>query len=161
MKPLVVLGEVGLLRHEAHAGIEVERLPHDAQHDLGCMDIVFVFGVSAQILIEIGVDGAVGLEVGVPGAEIGSPICGRWNVECGRWNVECGRWNVECGRWNVECGMREGAEVVGGAVALVVLVLILIAELEVDLAEDGFAVGRTKAVAPVLRGGLTITLDDL
>ena len=31
MKPLVVLGEVGLLRHEAHAGIEVERLPHDAQ----------------------------------------------------------------------------------------------------------------------------------
>ena len=74
MKTLVVLGEVGLLRHEAHAGIEVERLPHDAQHDLGCMDIVFVFGVSAQILIEIGVDGAVGLEVGVPGAEIGSPI---------------------------------------------------------------------------------------
>ena len=57
--------------------------------------------------------------------------------------------------------MREGAEVVGGAVALVVLVLILIAELEVDLAEDGFAVGRTKAVAPVLRGGLTITLNNL
>jgi hypothetical protein len=64
---------VGFLRHKAHTGVEGEGLTHDAQHDLGCMYIVFVFGEPAQVVVEIRLNRAIGKQVAVPGTILRSP----------------------------------------------------------------------------------------
>ena len=46
---LIILNEVRLLRYHLYTNVEVVCITHHAQHDLGCMDIVFVFRVAAQV----------------------------------------------------------------------------------------------------------------
>ena len=53
------------------------------------------------------------------------------------------------------------AEIVGSAIALAVLILILVTELEVDLTEDGLAVGETGTIAPIGGWCHTIAADGL
>ena len=73
MQPLIVLREVGLLRHKAYSGIEGIGLTHDTQHDLSCMYIVLVFGEAAQVIVEIATYGLIRLQVTIPRAVLGSP----------------------------------------------------------------------------------------
>ena len=97
------------------------------------MCIVLVFGVSAQVVVTITRDGLIGRQVGVPGAIFGIP----------------------------DWAQRLLAEVVGGSIALRIVVTILITELEIHLTEDGLAIGDAGTVVPVLRGGVVIATGDI
>ena len=136
MQSLVVLQEVRTLRNEAHADVEVEGLAHDAEHQFEVVGIVLVLRESAQVAIEIGFDGLIGLQERIPGAVVGFPPGGR----------------------RYDLGL---AEVVGAAVALRIVVAELIDELEIDLTEDGLAVGEAGTVVPVLRRSEVIAADEV
>ena len=133
MMTLIVLNEVGLLRHEAHTDIEVEVLTHHTQHEFNIMCIVFVFGVSAQVVVKIALDGLIGSQVGIPRAIFRCPDRTHGLV----------------------------AEVVGAAITLRIVVTVLITELEIDLTEDGLAIGNAGTVVPVLGGGVVIATGDV
>ena len=92
------------------------------------MGIVLIFGETAQIAVEIGSDRLIRSQVGIPRAVFGCPVQSVDGDNC-------------------------IAEVVGGTIALCIVEAVLIRELEIDLTEDGLAIGDAGTVVPTLRGG--------
>ena len=123
---LEVLQIVRALRLHHHAGVELELGVYPSVGELNVVQVVGILRVSAQRV------GLIAFQRSGGAAQVVVPAA-------------VGRHDA------VEEIPPHGAEVVGGAVALVVRVLIAVAQLQEHLLGDGLAVGGLQVVAPALR----------
>ena len=113
-----MLHKLRLLWNDLHTDIEIVVVAYDAQHEVEGMDIVLVFRISAQIVVKIALK-RVGQTV-----EVSAPL-------------------AVFGRESAKVVLAKVTEVVSDAVALLVLILEVVAELQIRSLEDWLAIGKT------------------
>ena len=124
---LIVLLEVGRLRLQHHACVQLVFFADETQHDVHFVDVVVILRKAAQVVVQIVAERSVHLrQERVPASELllHAP----------------------------EDVGGQVAEVVCGAVALVITVFKLITELQIGAVEDRFAVCGLHSITPVFGG---------
>ena len=115
-----------------HSGIEEVIAIDDTEHDTDVVNVIFIFGKSAEVCIAVAVE-AVGQQ-----AEIVAPF------------AVIGYDTIE--------EVAHFAEVVCGAITFIIFVSETIAELQKGRFEDGFAIRELCAVIPAFSGGDIISV---